>query len=62
MENDMGSVASSVPFSCENRPDLALVVKTWDHLPDAIKAGILAMVKSAGGKGIQAVESTPAGS
>ena len=26
--------------------DLAVVVKTWDRLPDAIKAGILAMVKS----------------
>jgi hypothetical protein len=28
--------------------DLQDVVKNWDNLPDAIKAGIMAMVKSAG--------------
>jgi hypothetical protein len=27
--------------------DLAVVVESWDRLPDAIKAGILAMVQSA---------------
>ena len=31
--------------------DLVLVMRAWDHLPDAIKAGILAMVKSAGNEG-----------
>jgi hypothetical protein len=30
-------------------PDLARVVAAWDRLPDAIKAGILAMVQAAGG-------------
>ena len=45
-----GSMTANVAFFCENRPDLALVVKAWDHLPEAIKAGILAMVKSALGK------------
>jgi hypothetical protein len=30
-------------------PDLSLVVDAWDHLPAAIKAGILAMVQAAGG-------------
>lgn len=28
-------------------PDLAAVVDAWDRLPDAIRAGILAMVKAA---------------
>jgi hypothetical protein len=31
-------------------PDLALIVDAWPGLPDAIKAGILAMVKAASGK------------
>lgn len=30
-------------------PDLAAVVDAWPKLPEAIKAGILAMVKAAGG-------------
>ena len=30
-------------------PDLEAVVKAWDSLPEAIRAGILAMVKAAGG-------------
>lgn len=32
-------------------PELAEVVKAWPNLPDAIRAGILAMVKSATGAG-----------
>jgi hypothetical protein len=32
-------------FLYAKSPDLALVVERWDALPDAIKAGILAMVK-----------------
>ena len=28
-------------------PDLALVVERWDSLPDAVRAGIVAMVKAA---------------
>jgi hypothetical protein len=28
-------------------PDLALIVDTWATLPEAIRAGILAMVKAA---------------
>jgi hypothetical protein len=35
-----------------NDPDLAAVVAAWPELPEAIKAGILAMVKTA-------VEATP---
>jgi hypothetical protein len=28
-------------------PDLASVVKAWDHMPEAIRAGIVAMVRAA---------------
>jgi hypothetical protein len=30
-------------------PDLALVVSAWVQLPEAVRAGILAMVKASGG-------------
>jgi len=33
-------------FLNEKRPDLAIIVASWDTLPDAVKAGILAMVKA----------------
>jgi hypothetical protein len=29
-------------------PDLATVVDAWDRLPEAVRAGIVAMVKAAG--------------
>jgi hypothetical protein len=29
-------------------PDLALLVERWDHLPEPIRRGILALVESAG--------------
>jgi hypothetical protein len=32
---------------CPQDPDLAAVVDAWSRLPEAIKAGILAMVKAA---------------
>ena len=34
----------------KTNPDLAAVVGAWPDLPDALKAGILAMVKAAWGK------------
>jgi hypothetical protein len=37
--------ASSLPIS---DPDLTQIVNVWPTLPDAIKAGILAMVKATG--------------
>jgi hypothetical protein len=30
----------------QRSPDLALVVELWDQLPEAVKAGIVAMVKA----------------
>jgi hypothetical protein len=33
--------------ACKTDPDLAAVVEAWTELPEAIKAGILAMVEAA---------------
>ena len=42
------SVAHHLPTdTCQNDPDLAAVVTAWPGLPEAIKAGIVAMVKAA---------------
>jgi hypothetical protein len=35
----------------KSNPDLAAVVDAWPTLPEAVKAGIVAMVKASGGKG-----------
>ena len=43
-------VAEHLPNdTCQTDPDLAAVVAAWPELPEAIKAGILAMVKAASG-------------
>jgi hypothetical protein len=33
-----------------NDADLATVIDVWDRLPEAVRAGIVAMVKAASGK------------
>ncbi len=33
--------------TCQNDPDLTAVIEAWDRLPEAIRAGIVAMVKAA---------------
>jgi len=37
--------------TCKTDPGLAAVVAAWPELPEAIRAGIVAMVKAALGKG-----------
>ena len=32
-------------------PDLTLIIERWEHLPEAVKTGIMAMVKSVEGEG-----------
>ena len=32
-------------------PDLALIIERWEHLPEPVKTGIMAMVKSVKGEG-----------
>ena len=42
------SVAHLLPTdTCKTDPDLAAIVVAWPELPEALKAGILAMVKAA---------------
>jgi hypothetical protein len=36
--------------TCKIDPDLAAVVAAWPSLPEAMKAGIVAMVKATSGK------------
>jgi hypothetical protein len=36
--------------TCQTDPDLAAVVDAWDRLPEAVRAGIVAMVETALGK------------
>ena len=36
--------------TCQTDPDLAPVVNAWDRLPEAVRAGIVAMVRAASGK------------
>jgi len=38
--------AENLALLAEKSPDLALLIERWNDLPDAIKAGILAMVKA----------------
>ena len=42
-----GYLAEYLAFLSEKSPDLAAVVRSWPHLPEAVKAGIVAMVKAA---------------
>jgi hypothetical protein len=37
--------------TCQTDPGLATVVDAWDRLPEAVRAGIVAMVKAATGGG-----------
>ncbi len=54
-DNQSGEVPVGVPSSPgavsgpQFPPDLARVVAAWDRLPEAIKAGVLALVQAAGG-------------
>jgi len=34
-------------FLAQESPDLAVIVERWDRLPEAVRAGIVAMCRSA---------------
>jgi hypothetical protein len=51
LDNGLRSEWDEFP-SCNSRtrqadPDLAVVIDAWDQLPDAVRAGIMAMVRAA---------------
>lgn len=39
-------LASCLALLTRNSPDLVLLVERWDGLPEAVRAGIVAMVKA----------------
>jgi hypothetical protein len=45
-QSGTGSAEHLPNDSCKTDPDLAAVVAAWPDLPEAIKAGILAVVKA----------------
>jgi hypothetical protein len=46
----------------QSDPDLAAIVAAWSELPEAIRAGIMAMVRAASGSGEASRLATPTGS
>jgi hypothetical protein len=40
---------SGIHDTCQTDHDLAAVIDAWDRLPKAVRAGIVAMVRAAGG-------------
>ncbi len=52
--DDAERLASCLAFLARKHPDLAELARRWEALPDVVRAGIVAMAKSAapgGGKG-----------
>jgi hypothetical protein len=39
-------LAYTLALLVKESPDLALLIETWDSIPDAVRAGIIAMVKA----------------
>ena len=46
-DTQVASVARCVALLADESPDLAVVVEAWAVLPEAVRVGIVAMVKSA---------------
>src|SRR5262249_39956703 len=46
-ENASGVLASCLALLARKSPDLAMLAERWDTLPEAVRAGIVAMVKAA---------------
>jgi hypothetical protein len=47
-------LASCLALLARKSPDLALLVERWDTLPEAVRAGIVAMVKAASNRSKEA--------
>jgi hypothetical protein len=48
-ENNANNLASCLALLAKKSPDLVHVVENWHSIPEAIRAGIIAMVKAATG-------------
>jgi len=46
IQDKQNVLAFCLSFLHQKSPDLALLVERWDALPDAVRAGIAAMVKA----------------
>jgi hypothetical protein len=51
-KSDASGAQSAISRTAD--PDLAKVIRRWPDLPESVKAGILAMVRAAGGDGTHA--------
>jgi hypothetical protein len=48
LEDSTPLIAHHLPVdTCQTDPDLAAVIDAWDRLPEAVRAGIVAMVRAA---------------
>ena len=47
-DNPSSHLAAFLAYMSRRNPDLAAVVRAWPKLPEAVRAGILAMVKATG--------------
>jgi hypothetical protein len=48
LRHEAETVSHHIPTdTCPTDPDLATVVNAWDRLPEAVRAGIVAMVRAA---------------
>ena len=45
-DSDADSASGTPPNALKNIPDLQVVMDWWPHLPEPVKAGIVAMVKA----------------
>jgi hypothetical protein len=50
LQESSPSLAAHGQRAESNEPDLAAVIEAWPTLPEAIRAGIVAMVTAASGK------------
>jgi hypothetical protein len=49
-QSDRGFAEYLPKDTCQNDPHLTLVNRAWPDLPEAIRSGIVAMVKAASGR------------
>jgi len=50
-DDEQGALGVLLGELAAKSPDLALIIERWEHLPEPVKTGIMAMVKSVKGEG-----------